>query len=615
MFNACRPEACRNVYRSGHSFSLDDEARLNYDVTASLSIPADGDAAPQAATSKSAPAIAAESGGLFQACSKPAVAADAELEAGPPLAGDASLDLRHGTISAPVISATAKPTATTTATSVTVAPLEDPGYDQLDGDSDDEDFAERTKTFVRRFSEVNKTINTLQLMVSVLLLVAVLLTICLCYLAYKQLIPEEQTQAREITMLASIPIVACVFTWFHIWMAIQMMFRPLKFFGLYNHRETGMGVGWQGVVPRKARRMATMGYSCARPYIQGPREIMDSVDPRALVTKIRPQLTTVIEGALSRVGAEHYPWIDKQMGANGKKKIASASVDRILETCPELWRDYTELLSDKTHGIDNDGMFVKVFTENKELLNNFFLSLGEKEFRFIEHCGAAMGFLCGLIQLVAFNNLSGLTRTIFLPTTGFFLGIFSNWLAIQMVFKPTFPIPVRIFGFHVYDIQGLFLKRQMDVCALYSKMVVDNFLNFDKIVEYMMSQPELWGRLKASYLAFNTKVMRDSLGSLATWLAPLALGPKSYGELENAMKMALVQGLYEAKDIHKVAGKYVGKVTNLERKNCVALQRMPPDEFENLLHPIFQEDEWILVLLGGVLGVIVGMGQIYFLSN
>ena len=32
--------------------------------------------------------------------------------------------------------------------------------------------------------------------------------------------------------------------------------------------------------------------------------------------------------------------------------------------------------------------------------------LGDREFRFIEHCGAAMGFVCGLLQLVAFNNLS-----------------------------------------------------------------------------------------------------------------------------------------------------------------------------------------------------------------
>ena len=37
-------------------------------------------------------------------------------------------------------------------------------------------------------------------------------------------------------------------------------------------------------------------------------------------------------------------------------------------------------------------------------------------------------------------------------------------------------------------------------------------------------------------------------------------------------------------------------------------------EFEQLLHPAFQEDEWILILVGGVLGAMVGFGQSYVLG-
>jgi uncharacterized membrane protein YheB (UPF0754 family) len=38
---------------------------------------------------------------------------------------------------------------------------------------------------------------------------------------------------------------------------------------------------------------------------------------------------------------------------------------------------------------------------------------------------------------------------------------------------------------------------------------------------------------------------------------------------------------------------------------------MSSTDFEQLLHPVFQEDEWKLILLGGVLGVIVGGVQAY----
>lgn len=41
---------------------------------------------------------------------------------------------------------------------------------------------------------------------------------------------------------------------------------------------------------------------------------------------------------------------------------------------------------------------------------------------------------------------------------------------------------------------------------------------------------------------------------------------------------------------------------------------MSARQFERLLHPIFEEDEWILIVLGGVLGLIIGWGQATFLG-
>ena len=33
---------------------------------------------------------------------------------------------------------------------------------------------------------------------------------------------------------------------------------------------------------------------------------------------------------------------------------------------------------------------------------------------------------------------------------------------------------------------------------------------------------------------------------------------------------------------------------------------LPPEEFQDLLRPCFQEDEWKLILMGGVLGLLAG---------
>ena len=104
------------------------------------------------------------------------------------------------------------------------------------------------------------------------------------------------------------------------------------------------------------------------------------------------------------------------------------------------------------------------------------------------------------------------------------------------------------------------------------------------------------------------------MGSSATWFAEWMIGEDTYRDLEEDLKLALVSGLYEAQRLHALSSQYISRVTDIEARNRECLQRMPPDEFENLLHPVFQEDEWILILLGGVLGAIVGLAQVYFLS-
>ena len=38
-------------------------------------------------------------------------------------------------------------------------------------------------------------------------------------------------------------------------------------------------------------------------------------------------------------------------------------------------------------------------------------------------------------------------------------------------------------------------------------------------------------------------------------------------------------------------------------------------EFERLLHPVFEEDEFKLIIIGGLLGVAVGFGQYYGLGG
>jgi hypothetical protein len=54
---------------------------------------------------------------------------------------------------------------------------------------------------------------------------------------------------------------------------------------------------------------------------------------------------------------------------------------------------------------------------------------------------------------------------------------------------------------------------------------------------------------------------------------------------------------------------YMDEVMQIESTISLALQEMPPDQFINILRPVFQADEIKLIIVGGVLGAAAGAVQ------
>jgi hypothetical protein len=55
---------------------------------------------------------------------------------------------------------------------------------------------------------------------------------------------------------------------------------------------------------------------------------------------------------------------------------------------------------------------------------------------------------------------------------------------------------------------------------------------------------------------------------------------------------------------------YVDEALDLTATLKTQLRKLTPAEFEQVLHPVFQEDELTLILVGAVLGLAVGYGQL-----
>ncbi|RME88640.1 MAG: hypothetical protein D6767_09865 [Candidatus Hydrogenedentota bacterium] len=58
---------------------------------------------------------------------------------------------------------------------------------------------------------------------------------------------------------------------------------------------------------------------------------------------------------------------------------------------------------------------------------------------------------------------------------------------------------------------------------------------------------------------------------------------------------------------------YMERAMDLERTMANRMKALTPEEFETVLRSAFQEDEWLLILVGAILGGLVGLGQALFM--
>lgn len=59
---------------------------------------------------------------------------------------------------------------------------------------------------------------------------------------------------------------------------------------------------------------------------------------------------------------------------------------------------------------------------------------------------------------------------------------------------------------------------------------------------------------------------------------------------------------------------YTEEALDMENTLREKMQQLTPQEFEGVLRPAYQEDEWKLILTGALLGLAAGIGQLFLLG-
>ncbi len=96
----------------------------------------------------------------------------------------------------------------------------------------------------------------------------------------------------------SIPVMAAVIGYVTKLVAIRMMFRPLDYVGRKPF-------GWQGIVPRRAARMASIAVDMMTSQLISPADVVRRLDPERIAKQLAEPLQAVA-GELAREIAEEF---------------------------------------------------------------------------------------------------------------------------------------------------------------------------------------------------------------------------------------------------------------------------------------------------------------------
>ena len=187
-----------------------------------------------------------------------------------------------------------------------------------------------------------------------------------------------------------------------------------------------------------------------------------------------------------------------------------------------------------------------------------------------------------------------------LPFISAFIGWFTNWIAIKMLFHPR--LEKNIFGF---KLQGIFPKRQAQFAEKLGQLVSKELISFDDIASKINSPQTLEKLLPTIELHVNNYIdvkLKEEIPLLSMFIT---------GNTLDNIKKGIV------KEFEVLFPTLVGNMTNnisnevnIEKIVTEKVQAFSSDKLEEILMAIMSKEFKFVEIIGAVLGFLIGLLQV-----
>jgi uncharacterized membrane protein YheB (UPF0754 family) len=189
---------------------------------------------------------------------------------------------------------------------------------------------------------------------------------------------------------------------------------------------------------------------------------------------------------------------------------------------------------------------------------------------------------------------------ILIPFISAFIGWFTNWIAIKMLFHPKEPKKILGITFH-----GIFPKRQVQFAEKLGILVSKELISFSEIEE-KITDPKNIQKLMPIVEAQIDEFLRTRLSD-AFPIISMFIGENTISQLKSVFMQEL-ETLFP--NMIKTYMKSLESSLDLEKIVTQKVSGFSSDKMEDILNQIMSKEFRFVEIIGAVLGFIIGLFQV-----
>lgn len=430
---------------------------------------------------------------------------------------------------------------------------------------------------------------------------------------------EELTGLSKFGVeLITFPIFSGVAGWLTNWTGVLMLFWPLYFRGIripglqvlypYFPRRVqvlptfsgdGRQIGFQGFIPARAEKMASICVDKALMRIGSPRDFIHELDLNSIADYVAAlaskQVRQLVDEQMYRENPDLWRSVPRPV-----RQIIYQRVDREL---PALARRAFDSLGDNVDQlIDIKSFVIRYLQENPQILKDLTTTIAAPELRFMVRVGllgAPFGLVMALYLQVhhTIPVFGWLPEWVIVLASAAAIGVLVNVIAIKMVFEPGDPQPRYKYLWR----QALLAKRQPQAAVDLAHILAYQVLTLPNLSKELLDGPNGDKTRQLLERLISAEIHRQ-LGP-TTSMVRAAFGKRQFDNLTigaAGAAVGLAPSLVEDEAFALEQAKMIDEFA--ARK----LQQLSPGEFMEMFYASVEQDAWLLYLHGAVLGLAVG---------